>query len=612
MSFKALLKEYAIIFFISLGFVLHYFFKDDKVILLASVFGALPFLWHALMSLYRRKIDIHVFNMFAVTVAFITREINSAAFIVLMLTFAEILDRYNEFRSRRAVEELLKLKPLKAMREINGQTEEVGVDEIRENDIIVVPTGARIPVDGVVIFGRAFIDESLLTGESMPVEKIVGDRVLSSTLNETGAIKFKAVRVGSDSTIERMVALIKEASKNKSQPEKLADRFAKIFLPVVIILGVATYVLTKSISMTAAIFLVACADDMSVAIPLAVTASLGQAAKRGVIIKGGAWLDRLGKIKTLVLDKTGTLTYGKIDLKDFYIDPKFQEKDFWLLVGIAEKYSEHPAGRAIFKKSFAAAGEIPDPEQFSVQKGSGISASYKNQIVVIGNENIIKENNFTLSDIEKKTVLDWSRKYGETFSLVFIDKKFAGLLALSDIPRTEASLSLEQARMLGVEKIGMLTGDNENVAKNLSDGLKLDFYQSKINPEEKLEKIKSLIGAGRGGVVAMVGDGINDGPALAEADVSIAMGQGGTAVATEAADVVILTDDLSRIPEMIALGKKTMSVIRVDTAIWAISNIVGFVLVWTGYLDPVYAAAYNFITDFFPLLNSARLFRSRV
>lgn len=606
---KSLIKEYAVIFFIAIGFILHFLFKDEKILFVAAVLGSVPFVLDAFQSISKRKINIAVFNLFALIVAFLTREVQSAAFIVLMLTFAEILDRYNEFRSHKAVEELLKLKPLKAIREIGGKTEEVGVDDIKENDIIVVPTGARIPVDGIITFGKAFIDESPLTGESMPVEKIVGDNVLSSTLNESGAIKFRAVRVGKNSTIERMIALIKEASKNKSQPEKLADKFAQIFLPIVLVLGIVTYFITKNIGMTAAIFLVACADDMSVAIPLAVTASLGQAAKRGVIIKGGAWLDRLGKIKTLVLDKTGTLTYGKIDLKDFYIDPEFKE-NFWLLVGIAEKYSEHPVGRAILKKSYASSPEIPDPEKFSVQKGTGVIASFKSHEIIIGNEKIITENNFNLENSERKIIENWGKKYGETVSIVFIDKKFAGLLALADIPRTEASLSLQEARKLGVQKIGMLTGDNENAAKNLSETLRLDFYQAKISPENKLGEIKNFIKKEEG-IVAMVGDGINDGPALAEADVSIAMGSGGTAVAAEAADVVILTDDLSRIPEMIALGQKTMSVIRIDTIIWLVSNTVGFVLVWTGRLDPVYAAFYNFITDFFPLLNSARLFKRK-
>ncbi len=207
--------------------------------------------------------------------------------------------------------------------------EVIDVGLVREGDIIVVPTGSRIPVDGVVVYGRAFINEASVTGESMPVEKFIGDNVLSSTLNESGILKFKAVRIGKDSTIERVAELIKEASKDKCPSEKTADKFARIFLPIVLAIGAATYFFTRDIKMTAAIFLVACADDMAVAIPLAMTASLGRAAKRGVVIKGGEWLDRLSKTDVIVLDKTGTLTYGNLFLKDFYISPLFESKNFW-------------------------------------------------------------------------------------------------------------------------------------------------------------------------------------------------------------------------------------------------------------------------------------------
>ena len=606
--FKTPTREYVIIFLAILGLALYVVFKDEKFLFLASLLGSVAIFTRAIISIWKRQIGIDVFNTFALGVSFATNEIRSAAFIVLMLAFADILEHYNESRSRKAVEELLKLKPLTAARERDGKDEEISIEAIKENDIIIVPTGSRIPVDGIIIYGKAYIDESSVTGESMPVEKIIGDKVLTSTLNESGVLKVRAVGIGKDSTIERMASLIREALKNKSRSERLADKFARIFLPIVLLLGAGTYFFTHNIIMTASIFLVACADDMSVAIPLAVTAALGKAAKRGVVIKGGAWIDQLSRVKTLVLDKTGTLTYGKLSVEDSYINPEFEENNFWSLVGSAEKYSEHPAGRAILKKATEYADDIIDPEQFTVQKGAGVFVRSKNSEIIIGNEDIISKNNLNLNIEEKKLFEEWTEKHGASFSIVFIDKKFAGLVAVSDIPRTEARDAIDSCKKNGVEYVLMLTGDNEQVAKKLSDALNFDSYQSRMNPEEKLNRIKEL--SGKNGVVAMVGDGINDGPALAQADIGIAMGKGGTAVAVEAADVVILTDDLSRIPEMISLSKKTMSVIHIDMIIWLLTNGIGFALVWTGVIGPVLAAFYNFITDFFPLLNSVRLFRS--
>ncbi len=358
--FKTPTREYIIIFLAILGLALYVVFKDEKFLFLASLLGSVAIFTRAIISIWKRQIGIDVFNTFALGVSFATNEIRSAAFIVLMLAFADILEHYNESRSRKAVEELLKLKPLTAARERDGKDEEISIEAIKENDIIIVPTGSRIPVDGIIIYGKAYIDESSVTGESMPVEKIIGDKVLTSTLNESGVLKVRAVGIGKDSTIERMASLIREALKNKSRSERLADKFARIFLPIVLLLGAGTYFFTHNIIMTASIFLVACADDMSVAIPLAVTAALGKAAKRGVVIKGGAWIDQLSRVKTLVLDKTGTLTYGKLSVEDSYINPEFEENNFWSLVGSAEKYSEHPAGRADVPRFAGVFGNFPD------------------------------------------------------------------------------------------------------------------------------------------------------------------------------------------------------------------------------------------------------------
>jgi Cd2+/Zn2+-exporting ATPase len=500
------------------------------------------------------------------------------------------------------------LKPLTALRIEGNAQKEVAVESLRQGDTVLVEGGERIPADGVVILGSAFVNEAPVTGESVPVEKVVGDRVLSSTLNESGALKIKVTDVGKDSTIERMAALIREAASHKSRSEKLADRFAAIFLPLVIVFGAATYILTRNLTMTAALFLVACADDMAVAIPLALTASFGRAAKRGVIIKGGAHLESMKNIRTLVIDKTGTLTYGKFEFQGVLFQSGVSEADFWLSAGVAEKFSEHPVGRAIFRHALERVREIPDPDEFRLYKGSGVWARFGKNEIAIGDESILSDLQISGAPAASKLLEEERSKYAGTSVLVLMNKKLAGVISVADIPREEAKQSIEKLRELGVTDIIMFTGDNEKIASAIAGKLGITNYRASMTPEQKLLELEKLT---LKGPVAMVGDGINDAPAIKRADIGIAMGKGGTSVAIEAADIVILSDDLSRLPELISLSRATNSVVLGDMAIWFFSNIVGFGLVLTGVAGPALAAFYNFATDFLPLINSARLFRKK-
>ena len=372
--------------------------------------------------------------------------------------------------------------------------------------------------------------------------------------------------------------------------------------------GAGVYFITGDIIMTAAIFLVACADDMAVAIPLAATAALGQAARRGIIVKGGARLDALSRVTTLVLDKTGTLTYGALSVQHAKIEPGHREAEFWHLLGIAEKFSEHPAGKAVFREARARGNHTPDPDEVRSYKGSGITAKYAGREIAAGNEELCRELGIPVDEEVRKELAAEREEFGQTVLLVYFDKKFAGMVTVADVPRAEARESLAKLQRLGLTRIIMFTGDNEAVARRVAEALGLRQYRAAMKPEDKLRELEVLL---KDGPVAMVGDGVNDAPALARADVDIAMGGGGAAVAVEAADVVILTDDLSRLPEAIELGRRTLSVIKGDIAIWALSNIAGFTLVLAGIAGPALAAFYNFATDFFPLLNSARLFRKR-
>jgi len=634
-AFRSPIREYLLIIVVALALVVTLFFPAfsaaSVVLWIAALLGSLPTAWATVAALYRRKITIDTFNIFALAISFATREIRSAAFIVLMLAFARLLDWHTEARAQDAVSELLRLKPEKARRIASGGvTENVPAGDVHEGDILLVQDGDRISADGIIIFGTVLMNESSVTGESVPVAKYEGDKIISGTLVESGTAKFRVTDVGKDSTLERMAELIRSAQKNKSRSERLADRFAAIFLPIVLLLGIGVYVVTGNILMTAALFLVACADDMAVAIPLAVTASLGRAARRGVVVKGGEWLDALGKTQTLVLDKTGTLTYGSFALRDVDIFEGISPELFWRSVGVAEKFSEHPVGRAIFAaalEKFAPtpdatlAVSFPDPDEVKVHRGNGIWVRYggvkhaeaaRRVEVAIGDEGLCADLGLRINVSVKKALKEKRDRIGGTTVLVMINKKYAGLITVADVPREEAAASMRALRKLGVKNIVMFTGDNEKVAASVSKQLGLTGYVAGMSPEEKMQQVETLIQKTTNGTVAMVGDGINDAPALSRVDVGIAMGSGGAAVAVEAADIVVLTDNLARVPEMVSLGRRTASVIRWDMGIWVATNALGFVLVFAGVLGPASAAFYNFATDFLPLINSMRLFnRSR-
>lgn len=600
------LREYIFIGLLLFFLGIDFFVDESSVLLFVIAFiTSTPTLVLGMKVFRDRKINIDTFNSFALIITFITWEITSAAFISLMLSFARLLDWYTETRTKNAVEELLKLKPRTARKEINGVVKKVNVEQVTKGDVLIVRTGDRIPVDGRIVYGESHLNESSVTGESALVTKKVGDEVFSSTLNESGAIKVQATHVGKDSILERMATLIEEASKNKSKTQKLADKFAQIFLPIVGITGLATYLVTKDISMTVALFLVACADDIAVSIPLAMTASLGRAAKQGVIIKGGQWLDVLTKTKIVVFDKTGTLTRGKLVVTGSeIIDNKYQGI-FWILVGAAEKYSEHPIGKAILREAEERAGISEEPNDFKVYKGNGVWAKIRDHEIAIGDEGIVKDTGLSLSSTIKRRMKEIQKEFNEATLLVFIDGNFSGFIRVGDIIKREAKEALSELRAIGITRLVMLTGDNKIVAQHIADIVGITEYRASITPEGKFKELGRLQ---HEGVTTMIGDGINDAPALARANVGVAMGTGGTAVAVETADVVILTDNLKRLPEIIKLGRRTTSVIYGDIATWIITNAVGFTLVFTGVMGPILAAIYNFATDFLPIINSARLF----
>jgi heavy metal translocating P-type ATPase len=601
-------REYLLIFLIPIAFVVDVIYPGQWFVLLTvTSFAAAPVVVQALRSLLNWNLSIDVFNTFALFVTFAVADIHSAAFIVLMLSFARLLEWRTETKTNNAVHDLLERRPKKAVRENETVISTIPIERIRKDDILIVKPGEPIPVDGVIVYGKTEVNEALVTGESLPQEKILGDEVLVSTINISQPIKIRATRIGKDSTLEKMAQLVAEAGKKKSKEQKFADVFAGYFFPIVLILGIGTYLATGNIYMTIALFLVACADDIAVAIPLAVTASLGHAAKRGVVVKGGSVLRELARTKTLVLDKTGTLTYGDFVLQDIHVEDSISKDDFWQAVAIAEKYSEHPIGKVLFRESVRRVLTIPNAQKYQVFGGAGVYAKYGKDDILIGTFDLLKEKGASFPRGFKKNIEEKFKQSSDTLVFVSINKIFVGYISITDMPRENARESLEHVRKLGVSRIVILSGDKEIPTMRVADEMNITEYYFALKPEEKLRHIERFAQDGK---IIMVGDGINDAPALARADVGIAMGKGGSAIASEVADVIMLHDDLSELPHLIELGKRTSSVVYGDMGIWLATNVIGFGLVFVG-MTPALAAFYNFATDFLPIFNSTRLFADR-
>lgn len=574
----------------------------------AAIVGALPLTIVAVRQLWKKEITIEVFNLFALIVALVLDHPTAAVWIDLMLTFASYLEWRTKSRANNAIEELLRLRPEIAHREVaDGHVEDVSPDQVQVGDILVVKTGERVPVDGKIIFGDAILDESSFTGESVPVEKTIGADVYTATLLAGGVMKFRAVKVGEDTTLARLLDLMRKAAILKSKAQRFADKFASIFLPVVGVTGVIIYFFTRDSAMVAAFFLIVCADDIAVAIPLAMEAALGEAARRGVIIKGGLHVEALARIRTVVFDKTGTLTLGKFAVDSVEIAQGVPLRQFWQYVAMAEKFSEHPIGKAVYAEACKVVGEPRDPEHVEILKGAGVRIDTDGTEVVIGNERAMRAYHIELPEDAKDCIEGVHHHEGKTILLVFVGGKYFGSIIAADTPKLEARDAIITLTNMGIHTV-MLTGDRKEVAEDIARTLGISEYVAGLSPEDKLSRIAAF---SESGVTAMVGDGINDAPALVRADIGIAMGSIGTAVAIEAADVVVLTDQLERIPEMIVLARRVRGVVWGNIAIWFVTNSVGIFFVLTRIAGIPLAAAYNFGTDFLPLLNSSRLFRSK-
>lgn len=587
----------------------HYFkiipFEVDEVLLMMiSGIATLPVLWSAIKSLRDKKISVDLLASVALVFSLIAGEYASAVFINLMLTSARIFSSYVDALARHSIESLLKLKPHKAKIKRGDGVIEVAIDQIKKGDLIVIGLGEQIPVDGVVVDGQAGIDQSSMTGESVPISKMIGDSVLSSTIVVDGNLIVSAEKVGKETTFERIIELVEKSQANKAKINNIADRFATWYILSAFVVGVALYFIFGNISFVLAVLLVVCADDIAIAVPLAFLLAIGHSAQDGVIIKGNNFIEGFEKLKILVVDKTGTLTKGKLSVVDVFSFGRKNREEMMALSGIAFSVSTHPVARAIVKYVKEKGIIIEKPDKYEEHGGRGAVAYFRGHRIIVGNLPFFNKLKINIGKEQTDVIYNEERR-GLNVTLAALGDELIGFFVLADELRPEIKKSIRELKNIGVEKVIMLTGDNERVAKRIAEDAGVDEYYANLLPEDKLAHLKKYLS--KDYKVAMVGDGVNDAAVLAASDIGIAMGAIGSDVAIETADVVLMRDDFSKLPEVIKLAREVMRISRQNFIIWGVVNIIGLGLVFGGVILVTGAAAYNFLTDFIPLLNSSRL-----
>ena len=579
----------------------------NKVLEVLALLGFIPVVISVYFSIVKKRVGVDLLAAIALFVTFLKGEWVSAAFINLMLASARLFDRFVEARTKNIITQLLKLRPEK-VRVKNGEIiSEIPIERVQVNDLVVVAPGSRVPVDGIIISGQASIDESSLTGESELVVRRVGDRVLSSSYNEFGSLLVKVEKVGEDTTFAKIVGLVAEATRSKTKTEKIADKFSAWYIFLTLVAAAVIYAISHNSSLVLSVLLITCADDIAVAIPLGFTIVISKAARHGIVIKGAEVIEKLNKVDVFLTDKTGTLTKGdSIVVNATHFD--IEKNKFLKIAGICAINSNHPTSLTILEYLKKENVDIIAPDEFNEMPGDGIAIKKNGDKYFSGKVSFLEKNGVVISK-EQKDLIENKKNEGESIVAIGVNEKLIGFFSFEDEIRPNARHFISQTKTLGVKRWVMMTGDNESVARRVANQLGIDEYIANMKPEDKLATVKRI--KHRDKHIAMIGDGVNDAAALALADVSIAMGVKGSDAAIEAADIALMHDDLSRIPETIRLGREAILIVKENFIIWGITNVIGLYLVFSGTIGPSGAAAFNFATDFIPILNVFRIFKAK-
>lgn len=596
--------------------------------LLAVVVGGYSIFINAGRALLQKSLNVDFLVMIAATAAVSIGEFFEAGLVIFILLLGEFLEEVTVAKTGKAIKGLASLIPLTVKMMQDNQEIEIASSEVKVGNVIVVRPGENIAIDGIIVKGEATIDQALITGESIPVTRAVGDEVYSGTINKMGAIEVRATKVGRDTTVAKIEKMILESQAKKAPVERIVNRFAKYFVPAILLLAIIVYLITHDIHRAITILIVACPCALVLGTPTAVVAAIGAAARNGILIKGGEALEASGRIDGVIFDKTGTLTLGRPKVTSIKEVGKCGhiEDEIVQFAAAAERFSEHPLAGAILDRAKEREIVIMSPDDFKVKQGLGVEVTHDGMHIIVGNRGLLKDNKLTLTaDLEK--YMDDKERQAETALLLVhstkpcnkaadtasddcCPKEICAVLEMVDPPKEQAGKAVQWLRAGGVKLIALYTGDNPRTARTIARRVGVTQVMADLSPAAKADKIEQLKEAGH--IVAMVGDGINDAPALAAANVGIAMGVVGSDIAVQAANIVILNDDILSVPRVVVLGKRSLSIIKQNLGFAVIFNTVMVALASYGIIGMIVAAVFHQVSSLVVILNSMRLLRGQM
>ncbi|GEL67482.1 heavy metal translocating P-type ATPase [Marinilactibacillus psychrotolerans] len=597
---------------IVIGFVLGTLGNENLqniALIIATIISSVPIFIKAIQAIRMKAFSIDLLVSIAILGALYIGEYTESSVVTFLFLFGDYLEMRTLEKTRSSLRELVDMAPQEAvvLRE-GGNSEKVAIEKVEVGDRIIIRPGGKIPVDGSIISGKASINEATITGESIPASKTVDDKVFSGTILDTGYIEIVAERVGDDTTFAKVIELVEEAQESKSKAEKFLDKFAGIYTPAVVVLAIVVYLFTQDLHLAITFLVIACPGALVIGAPVSNVAGIGNGARNGVLIKGGEIMDKFSKVDTLVFDKTGTLTKGKPEVTDIHTFNRLDEEFLLGLVAKAEMISEHHLGQTIVKAAQNRGIDLASMEQSDgeVIKGNGIKAQVNGHSIIAGNRKLLQSEKISLVKAVEQYAVG-REKQGNTAIFIVIDGKIAGMISIADQIREDAYKALAQMRENGIKKIVMLTGDNKHTAKAVATALELDEFHAELLPEQKVNYVKELKNSGH--TVAMAGDGVNDAPAIATADIGLAMGEGGTDISMETADVVLMADKLMQFSHAYLLSKVTIRNMKQN--IFIAVGVVAILLIGV-LMGSVHLASGMFIHEasvLVVILNAMRLIR---
>lgn len=569
----------------------------------------LPLLYLAIGRMILNKGMSKISSALLITIAMVAAiaigDIFASGEVAFIMAIGAILEEKTAERSKKGLKKLISLAPQQGRRMNNGKEEMINAAEIQAGYILRVLPGEAIPVDGKIIKGNTSVDQAIMTGESIPVDKEIGDSLYCGTINRFGAIDMEATNVGEDSSLQKLIRMVRDAENKKAPIQRIADKWATWLVPAALLIAIGTYIVTQDIVRAVTVLVVFCPCALVLATPTAIMAAIGQAAKHGIIIKSGEALEKMGKVDLVAFDKTGTLTFGKLEVSDVIsFTSAVDEKELLAWIASAESSSEHPLGKAIVAHARMKNLVLKEASGFRMQAGKGISAKVSGRNLLCGSEKYLKENGV---DIPKKVsdTLDALRNQGKASILAAADGLCVGVAALSDILRSAVQDMVTELEEMGTETV-LLTGDNRKTADYFAQQAGISSVYAELLPKDKVQNIVQLQQKGR--TVCMIGDGVNDAPALKTASVGVAMGAMGSDIAVDAADIALMSDDISKIPYLKRLSNATVRTIKFSIALSLLINFAAIIMSFKGWLTPTTGALVHNAGSIFVVLIAAMLY----